>query len=302
MNSTLTATRYRVLATTTIGFVDPNVDVTVKWEGTDIDQLSRAFPPSDVFGADDLFQKEIEDGFIITRFTFERSLADDIWEETKDPRRRLTPITAYERAIDEENRRLYPGDYITECQDCGYDECRCRDNEVNCTTCDDHGCAKCDPNWCKACDNDGCAICEPMLVCPGCKQYDPYGSFGKDSGLCQSCMYAASLKYCHQCQGELDTTNEIILCKSCEYYLLIKCSECDSYLPDGNDGLCALCRKYLATPYCPNCSMPHTDPNKSNDDMCQQCEDGWKESYKQSTPLWQRVFWACKYRWNKLFK
>jgi hypothetical protein len=119
----------RVVATTTTGFVDPNVESHVKWQGTNIDELSRNFPPSEIFGADPLEQKEIEDGFIITRFTFERQMPNGEWEEIDDPRRRITRMTQLERAIDEENRRLYPGDYFTGCDACGYESCQCDDWE-----------------------------------------------------------------------------------------------------------------------------------------------------------------------------
>ncbi len=201
MNSTITK-RYRVLATTTIGFVGPKVDTSVKWEGTDTDELSREYPPSDIMFADPFDQKEIEGGFIITRFTFEQQLADGSWEKIDDPRRRITPMTAFERVIDAENRRDYPGDYITECDQCGYDDCRCDDYSVNCTSCDDYGCAKCDTNWCTNCDNQGCATCDPAGICSSCKNYcdQQYDSLDKDSGLCQSCEYNVSL--CAQCQDK----------------------------------------------------------------------------------------------------
>lgn len=123
MNTTKTQ-QYRVVATTTVGFVDPKVTTAVKWEGSDTDELSREFPPSDIFGADDLFQKEIEDGLISTRFTFEQQLEDGSWEEIDDPRRRLTPMTDLELVIDAENRRDFPGDYITEDEEEGYDDYR----------------------------------------------------------------------------------------------------------------------------------------------------------------------------------
>lgn len=80
-----TTTRYRVVATTTTGFVDPKIGTTVKWEGIDTDELSLAYPPSDILFADPFDQKELEDGFIITRFTFEQQLADGSWEQIDDP-------------------------------------------------------------------------------------------------------------------------------------------------------------------------------------------------------------------------
>jgi hypothetical protein len=244
MNSTIT-TLYRVIATTTIGFVDPKVDTTVKWEGSDTDELSREFPPSDIMFADPFDQKEIEDGFIITRFTFERKLADGSWENIDDPRRRLTPITAYERAIDEENRRLFPGDYITECQDCGCDDCQCEDNSYRCNNCGDYGCAKCDPNWCTSCDNHGCASCDPTGICKDCSQYmADVDTLDKD-GRCNNCAYYASLRYCDDCVGELNDDNEGNLCANCEFYRThpVCFDNCSEYA-DGDDGLCSGCREY----------------------------------------------------------
>jgi hypothetical protein len=247
MNGTLTK-RYRVIATTTTGFVDPKIDTTVKWEGTDTDDLSREYPPSDILFADPLFQKEIEDGYIITRFTFEQQLADGSWEQIDDPRRRITSVTAYERAIDEENRRDFPGDYITsDCERCGDYGCdECEDPyRVDCTNCNDNGCAKCDPNWCTACDNHGCATCDPQSVCPSCKQYcDPrYESLGKDSGLCQSCEYDAKL--CIKCSECYDAAvaNEGDNCQSCQAYLDAQCVSCRD-VADGDDKLCGDCREY----------------------------------------------------------
>ena len=195
MSSTLVQ-RCRVIATTTTGFSDPQIVTTVKWEGTDTDELSRAYPPSNILFADPFDQKELEDGYIITRFSFVQQLADGSWKSINDPRRRLTPITDIERAIDEENRRLFPGDYITECQDCGYSDCRCEENRVDCISCNDQGCAECDPNWCKKCDNNGCATCDPGNVCTSCKNYcDPqHEPLGDNSGMCQSCEHDASFR------------------------------------------------------------------------------------------------------------
>jgi hypothetical protein len=244
MNSTITK-RYRVLATTTVGFVDPKVDTIVKWEGADTDELSREYPPSDIMFADPFDQKEIEDGFIITRFTFEHQLADGSWEQIDDPRRRLTPITAYERAIDAENRRLFPGDYITEdecgCGQQGCPDCDPNDHSVDCTSCNDYGCAKCDPNWCAICDNHGCASCDPSGICKGCNQYmADVDTLDKD-GHCASCAYYASLRYCNDCEGELNDDNEGNLCTTCKHYADNTCTNCNYYLLTEGNKLCDSC-------------------------------------------------------------
>lgn len=117
---------YRVQHHQTIGFgPDAQVTVSTKWEGASTDQLSRLYPPSTVFGADPLEHSEIEDGFIRSDFTFEVQTSDGSWKRCVDPRRRITPLTTLEQAIDAENRRDFPGDYGDYCinghQDC--DDC-----------------------------------------------------------------------------------------------------------------------------------------------------------------------------------
>lgn len=113
MTSTKNVT-YRVIVTTVNDFLsdDDSVSESIFWEGIDTDQLSRDYPPSEIFGADKLDHREIEDGYIRTDFRFERQTGDGSWEACDDPRRRITPMTAMERAIDAENRRDFPGDYI----------------------------------------------------------------------------------------------------------------------------------------------------------------------------------------------
>jgi len=123
---------YRVVSITTIGFADPKVSESVVWEGTDTDELSVEYPPSDIFGADPLGHSEIEDGLIRTSHRFEK-LVDDEWVKIDDPRRRLTPVTALEREIDAENRRLFPGDFI-------------EDEDPLCYPCGDRGCYECSPD------------------------------------------------------------------------------------------------------------------------------------------------------------
>ncbi len=293
MNSTITK-RYRVIATTTIGFVDPKVDTIVKWEGTDTDELSREYPPSDIMFADPLDQKEIEDGFIITRFAFEQQLTDGSWEQIDDPRRRLTPITTYERAIDEENRRLYPGDYITECQDCGYDDCRCDDNSVDCTACNDNGCAKCDPDWCTACDNNGCAKCDPGNVCPSCKHYVYGESLSIGSGLCQNCEINERL--CTQC-GYNSHNGEDRLCGSCrsdnEWEAALKCSNCYNAVvaqEGDNCPACPACQAILDT----QCIYCQRDVADGDDKLCSDCRE-YVSDLDKYYGWWRRALRACKF-------
>lgn len=126
-------TQYRVIKVTTNDFGAYNygkpseIDEQVVWQGSDTDELSRQYPPSKVFGADPLGHSEIEDGLIRFDYRYER-LEGDAWVKIDDPRRRLTPMTAVEREIDAENRRLYPGDYWDGCEVCGdgncYGECQ----------------------------------------------------------------------------------------------------------------------------------------------------------------------------------
>lgn len=96
------------------------------WSGSSIDDLSRAYPPSDVMGADPLERDEVDDGLVVITYEFEQRMTGrDDWSKINDPRRRLTPVTATERAIDKENRRFFPGDYIDTdgCEHCGDPDC-----------------------------------------------------------------------------------------------------------------------------------------------------------------------------------
>lgn len=219
MNATTATQQYRVLATTTTGFVDPKVDTTVKWQGTDTDELSRLYPPNNVFGADQLFQKEIEGGFIIIRFTFEKQLEDSSWEEIDDPRRRLTPMIDLERAIDAENRRDFPGDYITEDDEDEYDDYDQSDYDYD----DDEY-----QPFCTNCDDSGCAECEPQNVCIRCSNYDPYTS----NGVCQGCGQ------CYNCGVTLPDDADDDICSNCK----AQCIWCQS-APQEIGDLCKPCNK-----------------------------------------------------------
>jgi hypothetical protein len=107
----------RVIKITESDFVAPGVqkpEVTEQtvWEGNDVRELSRQFPPSNIEGADELGHHEIESGFIRFDHRFER-LQGGRWAKISDPRVRLDPaLSEAEEAIDAENRRLFPGDFL----------------------------------------------------------------------------------------------------------------------------------------------------------------------------------------------
>ncbi len=103
----------RVVKTTTNDFnTDSPITENVIWEGANIKALSKKFPKSEVFGADDLGHHEIEDGWIRWDYRFER-ITDGQWVAIKDPRVEIYDPKHAEReaAIDAENRRMFPGDY-----------------------------------------------------------------------------------------------------------------------------------------------------------------------------------------------
>lgn len=109
MNDQATATLYRVVKITTIG--DKEFKRKVFWQGSDIQWLSRKYPPSKIFGADELGHHEIESGHIRWSYAFHK-FENGQWIVCEDPRVQLQQgLTELERAIDEENRRLYPGDF-----------------------------------------------------------------------------------------------------------------------------------------------------------------------------------------------
>lgn len=84
----------------------------VVWEGESIHELSREYPPSKIFGADPLGHWELEDGYVTYDCHFEK-LECGTWTKVKDPRIRLQKgLSKAEREIDQENRRLFPGDYL----------------------------------------------------------------------------------------------------------------------------------------------------------------------------------------------
>ncbi len=139
--STVAATSYRVIKTTTVGFGEDAVhSQEVVWQGTDNKVLSKQYPPTEIFGADPLGHSEIEGGHIRFDYCFEQLVGSE-WQVIDDPRVRLTAMTALEREIDAENRRLFPGDFEQE------DLYRDFDNPFgyDCELCHDAGCSHCDP-------------------------------------------------------------------------------------------------------------------------------------------------------------
>jgi hypothetical protein len=99
-----------------------NISEDTLWTGNDITQLSQQYPPSDVWGADELGYAQYEDGCITQQVRFEQQLDDGSWTEIEDPRIRLDAgLSDYEREIDQENRRLFPGDYLEDDEDDWYD-------------------------------------------------------------------------------------------------------------------------------------------------------------------------------------
>lgn len=155
--STVTTINFRVVKTTAIGFGDEaECKEQFVWQGTDTKVLSKQYPPSEIFGADPLGHSEIEGGHIRFDYRFER-LVDGEWQEIDDPRVRLTPMTALEREIDAENRRLFPGDYEQDDPYEDYDDYR-DDVGYMCERCHDAGCSHCEPEPepCEKCGMDPC--------------------------------------------------------------------------------------------------------------------------------------------------
>lgn len=190
---------YRVIAILTNDFGAYNrgkpsdISETIKWSGTNLDELSRKYPPSNIFGADPLGHSEIEDGLIRYDYRFEQQSEDGSWEKISDPRRRITPMTTLEREIDAENRRLYPGDYITEDEDdYGYD-----DEGYYCANCHDAGCSKCDlpEQPCNRCGNRFEAwLLTKDGFCSWCEEHGPFCvdcgavKVNNDGDVCSYCQ------------------------------------------------------------------------------------------------------------------
>ena len=175
--STMTTTSYRVVRTTKVGFgEDAELSQDSVWQGADTKVLSKMYPPSEIFGADELGHSEIEGGHIRFDYTFEQ-LVEGKWHRIDDPRVRLTPVTDLEREIDAENRRLFPGDFEQDDPD-DYNDFY----GYYCDTCHNHGCSECEPEEvpepvCEECGMDPCycdmiaeheAEAQQEDYCPNC--------------------------------------------------------------------------------------------------------------------------------------
>jgi len=116
---------FRVVKTETNDFVPESskrVTKSIVWEGSDVRALSKQYPPSEIFGADDLGPASIEDGWIRWSHHFEREV-DGKWVTCEDPRVRLeSGLSDLEIAINEENRQLFPGDFDPDSDDDFTDE------------------------------------------------------------------------------------------------------------------------------------------------------------------------------------
>lgn len=196
MNDTVQAC-YRVVALTTIG---DKVSEAIKWQGDDTRELSKAYPPSDIWGADELDHSEVEDGHFRFDYRFEQ-FVDGAWQEIEDPRVRLTPMTDLERAIDEENRRLYPGDYLDDDDELEYDY-----DDV-------------DDSLCSGCYGYGCDMCDPRSHCSHCSsQLDGSDLFVFNDGLCVLCREQDKPR-CAGCGDVLSSDRvDICLCLDCDTY------------------------------------------------------------------------------------
>lgn len=110
---------YRVIKEFTNEFASEENRYTEKvlWQGKNVDELSRSYPPSDVSDADSLAYAELEEGYIRWHYRFESQMEDGTWQKCEDPRNRDFVTDEFldrEREIDLENRRRFPGDYYVE--------------------------------------------------------------------------------------------------------------------------------------------------------------------------------------------
>lgn len=208
MTSATAATTYRVVSTTRTG--NDSSTSSIVWTGADLRQLSTQYPPSDILGADPLGHSEIEDGHIRMDYTFEQ-LVGGHWQEIEDPRVRVTPVTATERAISAELRRQFPGDFITGEDDYPYGQGPYDEDDqlYYCSSCKDAGCPQCMID-----DEEE----EPQLtgvICINCEQPSD-----TDEELCTSCEIELQrvCLYCRSHHGETNLQADD-LCDSCERYL-----------------------------------------------------------------------------------
>jgi hypothetical protein len=216
MTMTMTQTAvYRVVRSTSTGFVDPKVQSKTIWQGSNTDQLSMQYPPSTIFGADPLGRKEIEGGYIRITCEFQRQTDDGTWETCDDPRRRLTASTALEREIDADNRRQFPGDYgdADDDQDVQDDHGGDPHPQYHCDDCLDTGCSRC--YNCTECFDDGCDLCDTRPLCCCCQKT----RVDNKDDYCDDCRQLVEHDYasgCCACGKAITGSDSDSLCQSCQ--------------------------------------------------------------------------------------
>jgi hypothetical protein len=239
--STQTATVVtRVIKTLIVGETS---QVSIFWEGTNIEALSRQFPPSTVLFADQLgIRLDLDGGLVRTYFRFEQQATDGSWYEIDDPRVRVTPMTSMERAIDDDNRRQFPGDFIT----------------VDCERCGDHGCPECDTEkfYCDNCRDYGCMACEPHRytpekTCGYCSRYFPEDELNSngDCSQCESYRIEDAQPRCSTCYVAVEQNGQT--CPSCK----AACIACNQSVSD---------RKLKSGEICMSCELYYARWNISN--------------------------------------
>jgi hypothetical protein len=82
---------YLIYVSAESGFYEPVNTVCMFWRGTDIEALSRKYPPSDTPGADPLYLLDSADGFTRYTTTFLR-LVQGTYQPCDDPRHRSTSV------------------------------------------------------------------------------------------------------------------------------------------------------------------------------------------------------------------
>ncbi|GEM_PF-2238832 len=105
--------RYKVVELMHGDFVAEGGSKETKFEGS-LEELDTRFPKSRISGVDQFSHREIEDGCIRWDYYFYKSTDGLSWEECDDPRSSNSsrPLTDLERAIDRENRAMFPGDFV----------------------------------------------------------------------------------------------------------------------------------------------------------------------------------------------
>ena len=230
----------RVVKSTKVGENKPSTSIV--WQGTNITELSKAYPPSDILFADELGHSEIDGGHIRMDYSFEK-FEDGQWIEIDDPRVRLDPtLTARERAIDKENRDAFPGDYGL-----ADDE----DDQYHCPNCQDQGCELCDPDFSEQKVEDSTP---PNGWCIDCRSKPAL----EPNGLCTECQDYWK-RYDEDNASEEDPEPEQVVCSICKKS------------PAGIFGYCDPCADDRER-ICPWCNRHHGDTPLGQGDPCRECD------------------------------